>query len=192
MSPVSYLALAIGLLLLPLWWLRVSNARLVDFERRGWPSGWRSVLLCIVDPLRAAAGAGLLLHYLPAMERIELFGVWQDPILLASVVTLGLIVQTLAWRDEDFAFAPVLFALGVAAVVAHPIVLAISLPLALGGAFAFRAWAGGFFGGGIGLAVVGLAVEQQEWRNSLLVGVAFFMPILFSVLAGRHLGWPKK
>lgn len=192
MTPHVSIALGLGLLLLPLWSLRARNSRLVGFEQRAWPSGARSVALTIVDVVRAALGAGLLIRHLPELQRFEWLGHWQDATALAVAATGGLLVQTLVWRDDDFSFAPVFYGLGLAAVVAHPIVLAISLPLALGGALALRAWAGGFLGAGAGLAAVGLAVEQQDWRRSLLMGLVLCSPVLVSVLAGRHLGSPKK
>lgn len=178
--------------MLPVWWLRGRGSRLVGFERRAWPSSARALVLTVADVLRAALGAGLLLRNLPELARIERLGSWQDPAALALAVAAGLMVQTLAWRDEDFSFAPAFCALGIAAVVAHPIVLAISLPLAIGGALALRAWAGGFLAAGSGLALVGLAVEQQDWRMSLLAGLALCTPVLVSVLAGRHLGAIKQ
>jgi hypothetical protein len=188
--PVA-IGVGLALLLFPLWKLRGRNLRLAGFEQRGWPSGGRAIFLAVIDPCRAAVGTALLLRNVSQLERLEWLGRWQDPATLAAAVALGLIVQTLAWRDEDFAFAPMLYALGVAAIVAHPLVLGISLPLAIGGSLALRAWAGGFLGAGAGLGLVGLAVEQQDWRVSLLVGVALCMPVLASVLAGRHLGWMK-
>ncbi len=192
MTPNVSIALGLGLLLFPLWLLRGRNSRLVGFEQRTWPSGVRNVALTIADVLRAAVGAGLLIRHLPDLQRIEWLAHWQNASMLALAVLAGLVVQVLSWRDDDFALAPVFYGLGIAAVVAHPIVLAISLPLALGGALALRAWAGGFLAAGGGLAAVGLAVEQQDWRQSLLVGIALCSPVLVSVLAGRHLGSMKK
>jgi hypothetical protein len=64
--------------------------------------------------------------------------------------------------------------------------------LAVGGALALRAWSAGFIAGGAGLLLAGLAVEQQDWHISSLVGLALGAPVLLSVLAGRHLGWAKR
>ena len=189
-NPAS-IALGLGLLFLPLWVLRTRGARLAGFDQRAWPRG-AHLPLALVDALRAALGTWVLMRGLPGLASIGSMGRWQEPALLAAVIGVGLVVQALTWRDEDFVFAPVPYLLGVVAVVAHPIVLAIVLPMAVGAAMAVRAWSAGLIGGGVGLAVVGLAVKQQEWRLSLLVGVSFFLPVLASVMVGRHIGWPRK
>ncbi len=111
---------------------------------------------------------------------------------MSVAAALGLLIQTLVWRDEDFVFAPVPYALGLLAGLAHPIVLVIVLPLAIGSAMAVRAWAAGLLAGGVGLAAVGLAVTQQDWRLGLLSGISFCLPVLISAMAGRHMGWPRK
>ena len=146
----------------------------------------------MLDAGRASVGAWLVLQAVSTMPAVEALGRWQEAVYIAAAVALGLVAQALAWRDEDYLLAPVTFALGVVAVVAHPVVLAIALPLALGGALAIRAWAAGFLACGAGLLVAGLAVEQQDWRVSSLVGLSFGAPVLVSVLAGRHLGWAKR
>ena len=149
-------------------------------------------MLAICDVLRAAAGAGLLVRMPVDLPVLDGLGVWENPLLVGVAVALGFAVQTLVWRDDDHAFAPVAFGLGVAATAMHPLVLAIALPLAIGTAIAVRAWAAGFIAAGVGLVGVGLAVEQQDWRLGLFVGTAFFVPVLISLMAGRHLGWPRK
>lgn len=185
--------IAVGLVLLwfPLWSFRVRGARLSGFDQRTWPKG-RNILLSAIDAGRASVGAWVLIRALPGLSHIEPLGRWQESALLAGAVSVGLAIQTLVWRDEDYVFAPAPFLLGLVAAIAHPIVLAIVLPLWIGGSLAVRAWASGFLAAGLGLATVGLAVSQQDWRRSLLVGLAFCVPVLVSVMAGRHLGWPKK
>lgn len=192
MSNQVSIALGLVLLCFPLWLLRVRGARLSGFDQRAWPKG-RHLLLAVIDAGRASTGAWILMRALSEAPRIDPLGRWSEPALLAGAVAVGLAIQTLAWRDEDFVLAPVPFLLGVIAAVAHPIVLAIVLPLWIGGSLSVRSWASGFLAAGVGLAGVGLAVAQQEnWRLAILVGLAFFVPVLTSVLAGRHLGWPKK
>ena len=161
------------------------------FDQRAWPRGL-ALLLAVVDAARASAGAWLLLRGLPGLPPIAALGRWQDPAFVAAAIAVGLLIQTLVWRDEDFVFAPVPYALGLVATLAHPIVLVIVLPLAVGSAMAIRAWAAGLLGLGVGLAAVGLAVTQQDWRVGLLCGTAFCFPVLVSAMAGRHLGWPRK
>jgi hypothetical protein len=137
--------------------------------------------LAVIDAVRASAGAWLLLRGLPGLPPIATLGRWQDAGFLAAAIAIGLLIQTLVWRDEDYVFAPVPYALGLVAAIAHPIVLAIVLPLAVGSAMAVRAWAAGLLGLGFGLAGVGL-----------LCGIAFCFPVLVSTMAGRHFGWPRK
>lgn len=191
MSSSVSVALALFLLWFPLWVLHARTARLAGFDQRAWPAG-RNVILAILDALRASVGAWLLMHWLPEVARVAPLGRWQDSAFLAGAVAVGLLIQTLAWCDEDHAFTPVPYMLGLVAAVAHPLVLVIALPLAIGGALALRAWSAGLLAGGLGLAGVGLAVTQQDWRRSLLVGVVCCLPVLVSVMAGRHLGWPRK
>jgi hypothetical protein len=191
MSPLVFQILGFFLLLFPLWTLRARGARMGGFEHRVWPGG-RNLVLAICDVLRAAAGAGLLVRMPVDLPVLDGLGVWGNPLVVGVAVALGFAVQTLVWRDDDHAFAPVAFGLGVAATAMHPLVLAIALPLAIGTAIAVRAWAAGFIAAGVGLVGVGLAVEQQDWRLGLFVGTAFFVPVLISLMAGRHLGWPRK
>jgi hypothetical protein len=190
---MSYpLSLFLGLLLFafPVWILRVKGARIVGFEQRAWPSG-RNAALVVLDALRASAGTFLLVQALPQVVRVELLGRWQDAVFLGAAVTAGSLVQLFSWRDEDFAFAPLPFMVGVAAVASHPLVLGISLPLAIGSALAVRAWSPFFLGGGLGIAAVGLVVNEQDWRIGVMIGLAWCFPALSSVMAGLHLGWPK-
>lgn len=191
MTHLALIASGIGLLCLPIWLLRPKGARLAGFDQRSWPRGL-ALFLTIIDAARASVGAWLLLRGLPDLAQSGALGRWQTPVLMAAAVAVGLLIQTMAWRDEDFVFAPIGYALGVVAAVAHPIVLAITLPLAIGSSLAVRAWAAGLAGLGVGLAAVGLAVTGQEWRISLLCGVAFCFPVLVSVMVGRHLGSPRK
>lgn len=185
------LAAGLFLLVFPLWAFRAKGARLVGFEQRAWPSG-RNLALAMLDAGRASVGASLVLRSVSTLPAMEVLGRWQEPVYIAAAIALGLVSQALAWRDEDYLFAPVSYALGVVAVLAYPVVLVIALPLAVGGALALRAWAAGFLAGGAGLMGAGLAVEQQDWRVSSLLGLAFGTPVLVSVLAGRHLGWARR
>jgi hypothetical protein len=191
MSPVLTLALALVILWFPLWVFRARGARLAGFDQRAWPTGW-NVVVTVWDGIRAAMATGLLIRLGPELARVDILGRWQDAAFVAVAVAVGLIVQCLVWRDEDHVFAPVPYLLGVVAVAAHPIVLAIVLPLAVGTGLAVRAWAAAFIGGGMGMALVGLAVTQQDWRQGLLVGLTLCFPVLLSMVAGRHLGWLRR
>lgn len=187
-------SIVVGLILLcfPLWLARVRGARLSGFDQRAWPKG-RNLLLAVLDTFRASAAAWILVNVFRELPPNDALGRWFEPALMAGAVAIGLVIQTLAWLDEDYVLAPVPFLVGVLAVVAHPIVLVIVLPLWIGSSLAVRSWASGFIAGGMGVAGVGLAVSQQEdWRLTVLIGLTFFVPVLTSVMAGRHLGWPKK
>lgn len=191
MSSQVLLVLGSVLLAWPLWLFRVRGARLSGFDQRAWPKG-RNLLLSVLDAARASVGAWVLMKGLPGLRHIEGLGRWQEAALLGGAVGLGLAIQCLSWWDDDFVFAPVPYLLGVVAAVAHPIVLIIVLPLWIGGALAIRAWAAGFLAAGIGFGGVGLAVTEQDWRRAILIGLTFCVPVVTSVMAGRHLGWPKK
>lgn len=191
MSSPVLIALALVLLWFPLWMMRIRGARLSGFDQRSWPRG-RNLALAVVDVGRASVGVWALMQALPDLPKISPLGRWQEPALLAAAVAVGLVVEVLSWRDEDYVLAPVPFLLGVMAAVAHPIVLVIVLPFWIGGSLALRSWASGILAVGVGLGGVGLAVAQQDWRRAALVGMAFVIPVLASVMAGRHMGWPKK
>jgi hypothetical protein len=189
--PPITLVFALLLLWAPLWVLRAKAARLTGFEQRNWPGG-RNAALAFADTLRASVGSWLLWQSVPELPRVVYPVGAQEPLVFGAVLMIGLVVQTLVWRDEDFVFAPVTYALGVVCFVAHPVVLLIILPLAVGSAFAMRAWAAGLLGGGIGLIFVGLLVEQQDWRLAVLTGLSLCATVLLSLLVGRHFGWARR
>jgi hypothetical protein len=188
-SPI--LVAGLFLMVFPLWIFRAKGTRLVGFEQRAWPTG-RNLALGMLDAGRASVGVWLVVQAVSVMPAVEVLGRWQDAVYISTAIAGGLAVQAFAWRDEDYLLAPVPYALGAAAIVSYPVVLVIAFPLAVGGALALRAWSAGFIAGGAGLLLAGLAVEQQDWHISSLVGLALGAPVLLSVLAGRHLGWAKR
>lgn len=167
----------------PLWLLRAPKSRLGNFDQRGWPQG-RNLALAVFDIVRAAVGSALMVKALAGAELRP----WEGLGVMAVGLVVALIIQTWAWHNEDYLQAPVTFALGVIVPFAHPILLAISLPAAIGGALAFRGWSGAFLAGGAVLAGVGFLLRVQDWRVSLVVGVLINLPVFLSVVAGRHLG----
>ncbi len=194
MPPDLSLALGALVLCLPTWLLRPRGSALGGFDqkRRHGPWVWG---LSTLDLFRAAVGAWLITTAAPVSPLVLSFprlAFWRAELVIALIITLALVVQTLSWRDEDHALAPLPCVLGVLAVVAHPIVIALALPLGIGGALALRAWSAAILGLGVGLAGVGLAVTQQNWRLGVCVGAALCTPVLVSMLSSRHLGWPKK
>ncbi|MBC8010367.1 MAG: hypothetical protein H7067_09750 [Burkholderiales bacterium] len=187
MSPLALVIIASVLLLFPLWVFRAPGSRLGAFDQRGWPTG-RNLVVTIVDVLRASLGAGVLIKGLLGMAEAGRWTGWRPEIALAVGLGLALLVQTLVWRDEDSVHAPVGFLLGALVALVHPIVLALVLPVAIGAPLALRAWAPCFLGTGVGLIGVGMLIELQDWRRTLLLGVVVTLPVLVSVMAGRHMG----
>lgn len=189
-SPVL---LAVGLVLwfFPLWIWRAPRSRLGGFDQREWPSG-RNLALTVVDALRSAAGAAAVARGVAgALAGRDLPGITGEAA-LAALFILALGWQALSWRTEDFLHSPVAFLLGALTVLLHPVVLAISLPLALGSAFAVRGWSAYFLGAALGVAGVGAYLPMQDWRRAILVGAAATAPVVASLLAGRHLGGPRR
>jgi hypothetical protein len=176
---------------LPLWAFRVANARLAGFDQRGWPKG-KHLGLAVVDVVRASVGAFLVASNLGPVVTFRGLTAWKVEIVLAGIVAVGLVIQTLAWRDEDHAFAPVTYVLGLALALVHPVMLLLLVPLSVGAALAVRAWSAGLLATGLGLAVLCIAVEKQDFHRAFLLGPVLCLPVLVSVMAGRHLGWPKK
>jgi ascorbate-specific PTS system EIIC-type component UlaA len=62
------------------------------------------------------------------------------------------------------------------------------LPVAIGAPLALRAWAGFFFGTAAALIGVGMLIEAQDWRRTLLLGSVVALPVLVSMMVGRHMG----
>lgn len=192
MLPYLFLALAAPLLFVPLWVWRQKGARLGGFDQRAWPRG-RNLLITVADVARAALGGWALAkgsELLPAIPGAP--ADWMPHVWVAVVAGAALAVQAGSWTDEDHFHAPIAFLAGLCAVLVHPLVLALMLPLAIGSALAVRAWSACILTAGLGMAGIGLAVEQQDWRRTLLLGVAVNAPVLLTVMAGRHLGAARK
>ena len=187
MPPLALVVIASLLLLFPLWVFRAPGSRLGAFDQRGWPTG-RNLALTIVDVLRASVGAGLLIKGLVGMATAGRWTGWRPEIALAVGIGVALVVQTLFWRDEDSVHSPVAFLLGTLVALVHPLVLLFVLPVVIGAPLALRAWAGLFFGASVSLIGVGMLIEAQDWRRTLLLGVVIPLPVLISVMVGRHLG----
>lgn len=177
--------------LFPLWLFHAKGARLGNFDQRSWPQG-NNLALTIVDVVRAAVGANLMARGLTGLPVPRGAPEWLGEVWLAAAVAVALAVQTLSWRDEDYVQAPVAFLLGALLVLVHPVVLAIGLLLAVGTALAVRAWSAGFIGAGVGLAGVGLVYTAQDLRRALLLALVVNIPVVVSVMTGRHMGAPRK
>ena len=191
MESYFLLAAAALLWLFPLWAFHAKDARLGNFDQREWPKG-RNLLFAFIDVVRAAVGANFLLRGLDGLPSPAGAPVWIGEVWLMAAFGLALAVQAMSWRDEDHVRAPVEFFLGAVLVMIHPIVLLIGLPLGIGAALAVRAWSAGFIGAGLGLAGVSMLVEASDWRRGLLIGAITNVPVVLSLLAGRHIGAPRK
>jgi hypothetical protein len=188
MSFYLSIAGAVMLWFFPLWSFRGPKARLGGFDQRGWPAG-RGMVLMLADVLRAAVGGWLMARGLTGWSSGE---VWVAEIWLAIALGLALIAQAFYWHTEDYLQAPAAFLIGALSIIVHPLVLFLSLPLAIGAALAIRAWSACFLGASVGLIGIGMVVTAQDWRRTLLLGVAVTLPVLASMLVGRHLGGVRK
>jgi hypothetical protein len=191
MSPPFLVVLGVGLLLVPVWRLRAPDGRLAAFDQREWPTG-RNLALVLLDMARAAGGAWVLSLGMPELPHFAHHSEWVWQAALALVVGLGLVVQTFVWHDEDHVQAPVAFLAGVAAVLVDPVVLLLVGPLAAGVALALRAWSGVFMTATVGTILIGWLLNAQSWSRVVFVGAVMIFPVVVSVLAGRHMGWPRK
>jgi len=186
-----YVVLGMGLLLLPLWFWHGPDARLAAFDQREWPKGL-NLLLALLDLGRAAGGAYLLQLGLPELPILANHSEWRVELVLAGIITLGLVVQTLAWHDEDHVQAPVAFLAGVTLILVDLRVVGLAGALALGASFAVRAWSMLFFAASAGTVLIGWLLSFQSWPRVIFLGVALAVPPVVSVMAGRHMGWPRK
>lgn len=192
MPPLAFLSLAAILLFFPLWVWREKGSKLAGFDQMVWPRG-RNLVITLVDLARSALGAWALVRGVEFIPPIpEAPADWMSHVWVAVVLGLALAVQAGSWTDEDHLHAPMAFLAGLCGVLVHPLVLALMLPLAIGSALAVRAWSACILAAGIGMAAIGLAVEQQDWRRTLFLGVAVNVPVLLAVMAGRHLGSARK
>lgn len=191
MSPSFLVVAGVGLLLVPVWRLREPEGRLAAFDQREWPTG-RNLGLVLLDGLRAAVGAKILSIGLPALPHFASHSEWVWQAVLGLIVGLGLVVNTLVWTDEDHVLAPVAFLAGVMAVLVDPVVLLLVAPLAAGVALALRAWSGIFMTATVGLILLGWLLSAQSWSRVVFVGAVMIFPVVISILAGRHMGWPRK
>jgi len=191
MSPSFLVVAGVGLLLVPVWRLREPEGRLAAFDQREWPTG-RNLGLVLLDGLRAAGGAKVLSIGLPALPHLASHSEWVGQAVLGLIVGLGLVVNTLVWTDDDHVHAPVAFLAGVVAVLVDPVVLLLVAPLAAGVALALRAWSGIFMTATVGLILLGWLLGAQSWSRVVFVGAVMIFPVVISILAGRHMGWPRK
>lgn len=192
MPPIALFALALVLWVFPVWIFRDRKSRLGGFDQRAWPAG-RNLVLAIADLLRASLGGVLLAYAVIGLPSGPFDASWGPSIWMAGALAAALAANAFSWRDEDYLLSPVIFLLGaLPALQLHPLVLIMTVPLAIGGGLAVRAWAAGLIGAGLGLIGVGMLIEQQDWRRSLLLGFAVMTPVVLSMLAGRHLATPRK
>jgi hydrogenase-4 membrane subunit HyfE len=183
--------LGLGLFLLPIWRLHAPDARLAAFDQREWPKG-RNLLLALLDLARASGGAWLLAKGMPELPLLSSENEWMPDLVISAIVALGLTVQTFAWTDEDHVQAPVVFVAGVAAVLVAPAVAALVGVLAIGASLALRAWSGVFLAASVGTILIGWLLNVQSPSRVIFLGVALGLPVVLSILAGRHMGWPRK
>lgn len=181
----------VGLFCVPVWRLHAPDGRLAAFDQREWPNG-RNLGLCALDAARAMGGAWLLETGLPGLPHFVNHGEWVWQLALALAVGLGLIVQTFSWTDDDHVQAPVVFLGAVAVVLVDPVVVMLVAALSIGAALALRAWSGLFLAASLGTVVLGWLLNSQSWPRVIFVGAVFFLPVVLSILAGRHMGWPRK
>ena len=191
MSPLLYIIVAAVLWLFPLWSFHGPKARLGGFDQRAWPTG-RNLLFTVIDLVRASFGGWLLVRGLAGMPSWPINSVWMAEAWLALALGIALTAQAFYWQTEDYLQAPVVFLIGALTAIVHPTVLLLGMPLAIGAALALRAWSACFVGASFGLIGVGLVVTEQDWRRTALLGAAVNMPVLISMLAGRHLGGARK
>ena len=190
---MSFVFLVLGgsvLWLFPLWLFHAKNARLGNFDQRGWPKG-RNLVLTVLDVVRAALGANLLARGLPGLPIPPGAPGWLGEVWLAVALAVALAAQTLSWRDEDYVRAPVAFLLGAMLVLIHPMLTVIGLLMAVGTALAVRAWSAGFIGAAMALGGVGFVYTAHDYPRAMLLGVAAGTPAIITVLAGRHMGAPR-
>ncbi|MFH1496991.1 MAG: hypothetical protein ABII82_04115 [Verrucomicrobiota bacterium] len=146
----------------------------------------------MLDPVRAAVGAWMFLQgIVPLSERIGL-GASGDAILMGAVFGIGIVVQTLARRDEDYVFSPFGYTAGVVMFFCGPIVAVPAIILGIGSAVAMRVWTPFFFGIAVICLILGPVTNQNAWPTQIATGMACLLPPLVSVMAGRHMGFPRR
>jgi hypothetical protein len=190
MLAIVYFALGVFLLWLPLPFLRPTSLKLASFEQRAWPKGgW--AFLQFLDIVRAAVGAWLLHRHVGAVPFWAGEGKFELTA-LAGFLAVGFAIQTLTWRDEDWVFSPIVYTIGVVVGALQPILVLPVLLLGLGSVWAFRAWSLMFIGAALATVLGGLMHQNQNLMHAFCLGIALCTPSLVSLLAGRHMGWPRR
>ncbi len=186
-----WLLTAFVLLFLPIGLLLPRSSPLAGYERGTWPGGW-SILVLLLDPFRAGIGAWCLLRGMgPLVDRIGFLHTG-EAIVLGCVFFVGVVLQTVSRMDEDYVFAPFAYVGAVLIFFCGPVVALPAIVLGLGSAMAMRVWTPFFFGAGMVVLILGPITNPQTWQPAIAVGLACMVPPLLAVMAGRHMGFPRR
>ncbi len=181
----------LALLWFPVGLLLCKTAKLAGYERGSWPGGWPLVVV-MLDPLRAAIGAWALLQGIEPL--VELIGHGADgrAVLLGVATAVGVVIQTVSCKDEDFVYSPFAYTAGVLTFFLGPLTAIPAIILGIGSTVAMRVWTAFFMAAGLLSAILGAALAKGDWLTPLLVGLAVMLPPLVTVMLGRHMGFPRR
>lgn len=186
-----WLIVGLALLWFPIGLLVLNTAKLAGYERGSWPDGWPLVVV-MLDPLRAAIGAWALLQGIePLVERIG-HGTEGRAVLLGVATAVGVLIQTVSLKDEDFVYSPFAYTAGVLTFFLGPLTAIPAIILGIGSSVAMRVWTAFFVAAGLLSAMLGAALAKGDWLTPVLVGLAVMMPPLVTVMMGRHMGFPRR
>ena len=147
-----------------------------------------SLGLHLIDVLRAALGAWLLVDSMSLMPGARGLAA-QGPLLTRmAVLWLGALLQTVVCRERDSMHAPFAWVVGVVAVLMPPLVATFALVLALATSVGSRVAAAFFPALAVALAGLGFVLEGQPIMMPLIVvGVMLLLPWLLPVLFNAEL-----
>ncbi len=190
---------AMLLLGMPMDWLLRGEVRFGQVDqmflrgRKRELSGWNAAML-VLDPVRAAVGAGLLAQG-AKIAAVHLGGSFPDataPLILGIGMFVSMVAQLYTGRDPEYLLAPVGYAAGLIISLVAPSVAAIALLISFATLAGTRAWSGFFFAGAIACAGVGFLLMELDPVTPAVLGAVLFLPAIAGMLMGRHLMMPGR
>jgi hypothetical protein len=147
-----------------------------------------SLGLHLIDALRAALGAWLLIESLSLAPGAKGF-IAQAPLLTRmAVLWLGVLLQTTVCRERDAMHAPFAWVLGVVAVLMPPLVATFAVILALATTAGSRVAAAFFPALAVALAAIGVSLVGKSFLLPVaVVAIMLLLPWLLPVLFNSEL-----
>lgn len=142
----------------------------------------------VIDLVRSAVGAWLLLHSIEAAPDLEDLTRYIPVAIQGGVLIVAVVIQTVFCKEPESANAPFAFVAGIVAGFFPPVVAGFALVSAIVVSLGARTPAAFFLVLAVGIAVAGLLFEGVELIANIVVGsIAVVLPWLIALLFSREL-----